>query len=140
MKNRRFVAWERRLKELFDTIDDHLEDTYGARFSIHPSRPRRGSTANKEADGLFNVGASFSPGFGSSLGRGFVVDVDVATLESVPSAIRSRIESDIFRLIRDGLPLYFPGSETYVGRDNGVTKIFGTLSKDPTTVRTHHES
>ena len=120
--------WERRLKRLFDEIDDRLEDTYGPLFSLHPSRARRGSTANKEHDGLFDVGASFSPGYGSSLGRGYVVDVDVVTLQAVPDRIREQIEADVHRLIRERLPDYFPGRDLRVGRDGNLIKIHGDLS------------
>ncbi len=119
--------WERRLKELFDEIDDELEDRYGPLFSIHPSRPRRGATSNKEHDGLFNVGASFSAGFGSQLGRGYVIDFDVVTLETVPSTIKEQIEHDVYLLVEERIPRYFPSSTLRVGRDQSVIKIHGDI-------------
>ncbi len=128
MEGRRLVEWEAQLKALFDEVDDHLEDTYGPLYSLHPSRPRRGRTANKEQDGLFNVGASFSPGFGSRYGRGYVVDIDVVTLEAVPDEIREMIERDVQLLVERKLPKYFPGRKMYVARDGSLLKIFGDLS------------
>lgn len=128
MEREDIVAWERRLKTLFDEIDDLLEDRYGPLFSIHPARPKRGMTANKEHDGLFNVGASFSAGFGSRFGRGYVVDIDVATLQSVPGTIREQIENDVYQLILDKLKLHFPDRDIRVGRDGNLVKIYGDLS------------
>jgi hypothetical protein len=122
------VAWEQRLKALFDEIDDRLEDRYGPLFSVHPSRPRRGSTASKEQDGLFNVGASFSAGYGSRLGRGYVVDIDVLTLDTVPPSIRRQIEDDVHRLIVEKLALHFPDRDINADRDGNVIKIHGDLS------------
>ena len=92
METESVTTWERRLKELFDEVDDELEDRYGPLFSIHPARPSRGATSNKEHDGLFNVGASFTAGFGSKLGRGYVIDFDVVTLDTVPRPIKQQIE------------------------------------------------
>ena len=120
--------WEYRLKLLFDEIDDRLEDTYGPLFSIHPSRQKRGRTSSKEQDGLFNVGASFSAGFGSRFGRGYVVDIDVVTLESVPDSIRERIEQDVYDLLTEKLGDYFPEQQLTVNRDGNVMKIHGDLS------------
>ena len=38
---------------LSDRIDDLLEERYGHRYSLHPARPKRHVTANREDDGLF---------------------------------------------------------------------------------------
>ena len=64
------AEFDSRLKELFDEVDHYIEDRYGHTYSLHPMRPLRGETANPEADGLFNIGALFTPGYGSELGRG----------------------------------------------------------------------
>ena len=40
---------------------------------------------------LFDVGASFSAGFGSEHGRGYVVDLDMLTLDKVPEEIKKHI-------------------------------------------------
>ncbi len=65
MNNPHMAEWEKTLKEIFDIIDDYIEDKYGFLYPLHPSRPQRGRTANKSSDGLFNIGAAFSAGFGS---------------------------------------------------------------------------
>ena len=128
MEHQDLVAWEQRLKGLFDEIDDALEEKYGRLFKLHPSRPKRGTTSNKEQDGLFNVGASFTPGFGSNIGRGYVVDLDVVTLESVPVDIRRLIEDDVFSMLNAKLSEHFPDRSIHIGRDGRLLKIFGDLS------------
>ena len=121
-------SWEIKLKKVFDEIDDELEERFGALYDLHPSRPKRGTTSNREQDGLFDIGASFSPGFGSEYGRGYVVDVDMVTLEHVPDGVRAHIESKVVALLREKLPLYFPGRGLTVRLDGSVFKIFGDLS------------
>ncbi len=83
MQSSQSIEWDRRLKRLFDEVDDYLEDKYGDLFPLHPNRMKRGNTSNKEMDGLFNIGASFSPGYGTELGRGYVVDLHLSTLTRV---------------------------------------------------------
>ncbi|MDC7222732.1 MAG: hypothetical protein PQJ60_03260, partial [Spirochaetales bacterium] len=51
--------WDDKLMAMFDRIDDFLEDKYGDKYLLHPNRMKRGTTANKSMDGLFNVGASY---------------------------------------------------------------------------------
>ena len=70
MYHPKMMEWDKKLKAIFDRIDDKLEDRYGELFPLHPTRAERGTTSNKESDGLFNVGASFTAGYGSKLGRG----------------------------------------------------------------------
>lgn len=128
MRDPRTVDWEKRLKQVFDRIDEHLEARYGGRFPLHPARAARGHTANEESDGLFNVGASFSPGFGSKLGRGYVVNVRMVTLARVPSDLREAIEDEVAGLLRKELPRAFPGARLNVERDGPVYKIYGDLA------------
>jgi hypothetical protein len=127
MRHPKLVEFEGRLKRLFDTVDDYLEDRYGGRFQLHPSRAGRGTTANKEHDGLFNVGATFSPGYGSTYGRGYLVDVEMVTLVHVPADIRETIEQEVARLVNEKLAEYFPERELAVVRDRNVYKIHGDL-------------
>lgn len=127
MKHPHLAAFETKLKRLFDVIDDHLEEKYGGRYALHPSRPKRGRTANKEQDGLFNVGATFTPGYGSKLGRGYIVQVDMVTLENVPADVRSSIEQEIADQLSEKLPYYFPHRRLCVDRDRNVFKIHGDL-------------
>lgn len=127
MRHPRLIEFERRLKELFDEVDDVLEEWYGSRYDLHPARPVRGSTANKAHDGLFNVGASFTAGFGSRIGRGYVVQVDMATLGRVPPDVRETIEGEVVRLVTARLPEYFPDRSLRIDRDRHVYKIHGDL-------------
>ena len=120
--------WEKKLKKLFDEIDDYLESTYGGMYPLHPSRAKRGTTSNKEHDGLFNVGASFSTGLGSEFGPGYVIEIRLVTLSHVPGDLREEIEEEVVRLINQKLPLYFPGKSLTVVRDGNVYKIHGDLS------------
>ena len=120
--------WEAKLKRLFDEIDDEIEQRFGSLYDLHPARPARGTTSNKEQDGLFDIGASFSAGFGSELGRGYVVDVDMVTLDRVPDEVSEHIELEVAELIKEKLPLFFPDRELEVRKDGKVFKIYGDLS------------
>jgi len=122
------VHWDTTLKQIFDEIDDYLEHTYGDLYHLRPNRPARGETSNKEHDGLFNVGSSFSAGFGSSLGRGFVVSVHLSTLQPVESAVYHQIMEVVIQLLREKLPERFPGRELKVDWDGDNLKIHGDLS------------
>ena len=114
-----------RLKKLFDEVDHYIEDLYGDRYTLHPMRPARGETANPEADGLFNIGANFTPGFGSELGRGYLIYVTMSTLEKVDENIRSEIYGAAVEKITELLPLHFPERELTVRRDKNHFKIQG---------------
>ncbi len=120
--------FETRLKELFDEVNDYLEDKYGDRYPLHPSRARRGFTSNKESNGLFNVGAAFSAGYGSEHGRGYVIDIDIVTLSSVPDEVEDEIEEEAVDCVRRKLLSYFPDRKLEVKRDRHTFKIFGDLS------------
>jgi hypothetical protein len=122
------VQFEKKLKEIFDRIDDYLEEQYGDRYPLHPARAKRNQTANKEADGLFNVGAAFSAGFGSEYGPGYVVDARMATLADVPEEVQDRLERIVVVCLRKELPKAFPNRKLKVKRDGHVYKIFGDLS------------
>lgn len=128
LRDPRAVEWEGRLKEVFDRIDDHLEDRYGGRYPLRPVRARRGETANREDDGLFDIGASFTAGFGSVAGRGYVIEVRMATLSRVPPDVLEEIEEEVVLRLREELPRAFPGRKLEVVRDGPVYKISGDLS------------
>ncbi|MFP4483508.1 MAG: hypothetical protein ACOCYG_02435 [Spirochaetota bacterium] len=120
--------FNRRLKKVFDRVDDYLEEKYGGKYPLHPSRPRRGVTSNKAQDGLFNIGASFTAGYGSDLGRGYVVDVDMVTLAHIPSDVRRQIEEDAIAAVEAYLREEFPDRELHVSKDRHTFKIHGDLS------------
>jgi len=121
-------SWEEKLKKLFDEIDDEIEERFGSLYDLHPARPKRGTTSNKEQDGLFDIGASFSAGFGSKQGRGYVLDIDMVTLDKVPKEVQRHIEDLVVDKIREKLPKFFPGKDLTVKRDRNVFKIIGDLS------------
>lgn len=120
--------FERRLKELFDQIDAELEERWGSDYTLHPARPPRGGSGNPESDGLFNVGASFSAGYGTEYGKGYVIETRMVTLEQVPRDVRTEIDAYTARRIEELLPEYFPDRELEVVQDGRVFKITGDLS------------
>ena len=116
------------MKAMFDEIDDWLEDKYGGSYPLHPNRTRRGGTANKEMDGLFNIGADFTPGYGSRLGRGYIVRVRMSTLEHIPADVRESIKMDVERMVCEKMPVVFPGRDLRLERDGSLLKIIGDFS------------
>lgn len=128
MDDPRFHDWDEALKKIFNEIDETLEDEYGSRFPLHPARTPRGGTPNPSSNGLFNVGASFSAGYGSRLGRGYVVDVHMSTLSSVPRKIKKEIEERVMTLLEEKLDSVFPDKDLEVSRDGSLIKLHGDLS------------
>ena len=128
MRHPKVEAWELKLKQIFDQIDAELEEKYGHLYPLHPARPQHGTTANPEHSGLFYVRASFSAGFGSRLGAGYIVDVDMVTLTRVPDRIEEQIEEEVVDRLREELPAWFPGRNLQVTHDGRRFKIHGDLS------------
>ena len=124
----KMVEFDRRMKELFDEVDHYIEDLYGDRYSLHPVRPKRGETANPEADGLFSVSAVFSPGFRSKLGRGYLIDVSMSTLEKVDEAVRREIYVAAADKVKELLPFHFPERKLTVQCNGTHFKIKGDFS------------
>jgi hypothetical protein len=116
------------LDALFHEADEALEDRWGDCFSLHPNRPRRGTTGNPEMDGLFEIIPDFTPGIGSQKGRGYLVSFRVATLERVPPALFEAFMDETAACIRELLPRYFPGRNLEVVRDGKRYKITGDFS------------
>ncbi len=129
----RLEKWEARLKAVFDEIDRELEADASSfpAYPRHPARPAAGATANPENDGLFDVGAAFSPGFGSLHGPGYVLQARIATLDSVSPADQAALEQAVVARLREKLPLAFPRANLRVSLDRHVYKIHGDLSLDP---------
>ena len=127
MRHHKIEEWESKLKRVFDRVDDYLEEKYGRKYPLHPARPARGTTSSKAHDGLFDLGASFTAGYGSKRGPGYVVEVRMVTLTRVPHYIRSRIEDEVVERLREELPKEFPDRELQVERDGQVYKIHGDL-------------
>ena len=120
--------WEGRLYTLLREIDGALEDKYGKLYPLHPARPQRGETANPQYDGLFRITASYSAGYGSKLGPGYIFRVELVTFEMVPDTIRQTIEAEAIQMAEDGLKRIFPERELSIARDGNVIKIYGDLS------------
>lgn len=130
MRHRKAKEWEKKLKRVFDEIDRQLELKYGDRFSLHPSRSGKGATSNPEMDGLFNVGASYSAGFGSVFGPGYVVDIRLSTLERIPDELDVELRERVQAMLTDKLPKAFPGKKLQVDKERDHLRIHGDLSLD----------
>lgn len=130
MRSREAKEWELKLKSVFDEIDRELETRYGHQFPLHPNRPGEGVTTNPEMDGLFNVGASFSAGFGSKLGPGYVVDIRMSTLSRIPRNLKLELRKEVKSLLEQKLPHAFPGKSLEVHEEHKHLRIIGDLSLD----------
>ncbi|MDR3139396.1 MAG: hypothetical protein LBT95_06945 [Treponema sp.] len=124
----KLAAFTDTLDALFREADEILEERWGDRFSLHPNRPRRGTTGNPEMDGLFEIIPDFTPGFGSQKGRGYLISFRVATLERVPPAQFEDFMDETAACVRELLPRYFPGRKLEVVRDGKRYKITGNFS------------
>jgi len=122
------TEFDDRMKKLFDEVDNYIEDIYGERYLLHPVRLPRGEAANPEMDGLFNIGAVFTPGFGSQLGRGYIIDVSISTLEKVADNIRLEIYEAAAKKVNELLPVHFPERNLCVHRDGNHFKIMGDFA------------
>ena len=128
IRHANLVSWEKKLKTILDQLDDHLETRYGGTYNLHPARARRGQTSNKAHDGLFDIVASFSLGTGSQHGKGYVIDVHMATLDHIPCQVQEEIKRITLSHLRKTLPNYFPGTHLQVDMDGALIKIHGDLS------------
>jgi hypothetical protein len=130
MRHRKAKEWEKRLKAVFDEIDVELETQYGERFDLHPARAKHGTTSGRDMDGLFNVGASYSAGFGSEFGPGYVVDIRLSTLERIPDELKLELRDRVQAQLIEKLPAAFPGKALHVDREKNHLRIHGDLSLD----------
>jgi hypothetical protein len=124
----KLAAWDRTMKTMFDQIDKILEDRHGHKWKLRRNRPERGETANPQADGLFDVGVFFTPGYGSEYGRGYSLKITLATEEKVASGERESIEQEVLDLVEKFLPEYFPNRELDIVKDGKMYKLIGDLS------------
>ncbi len=130
MRHRKAKEWEQRLKSVFDKIDVELEAAYGNRFDLHPARAPEGTTSNPEMDGLFNVGASYSAGFGSRFGPGYVVDIRLSTLQRIPKKLKLELRDQVQTMLVEKLPAVFPGKELHIDQERSHLRIHGDLGLD----------
>ncbi|MDR2596652.1 MAG: hypothetical protein LBC76_04940 [Treponema sp.] len=124
----KMTEFDERMKKLFDEVDACIENLYGDRYSLHPMRPEQGETSNPEADGLFNIGAVFTPGYGSEHGRGYLIDVSISTLENVDENTHREIYETVAKKVKELLPVHFPERKLTVLRDKNHFKIMGDFS------------
>ncbi len=127
MKHPLLQEFDNKMNQLFDEVDTYLEDRYGDRYPLHPARAAHGVTANPEHSGLFTVGADFTAGYGSELGRGYLLAVDIKTLTNVPDEVEEEIDQVAVEKVRELLPLYFPDRRLEATRDGRFFKIHGDL-------------
>ncbi|MCA1755319.1 MAG: hypothetical protein LC641_11610 [Spirochaeta sp.] len=127
MRHPKLQEFDDKMKHLFDEVDAYLEDRFGDRYPLHPARAADGSTANPEQSGLFAVGADFTAGYGSELGRGYLVAVDIKTLTEVPDDVEEEIDQVAVEKVSELLPVYFPQRQLEVTRDRRQFKIHGDL-------------
>ena len=119
---------ENELANLCRNLDNHLEDKYGQKYRIHPNRLKRGAGSNPRFDGLFCTSIAFTLGYGSKSGRGYIVEVDIRTLDRVTEEDRKKILEDAFDYIKDNLKIYLPERELDIVKDGEVMKIVGDFS------------
>jgi len=122
------IKWEEKLDQAMQELDRFLEDKYNGRYLLHPARPERGKTTNPSQDGLFSITANFSLGLGSKIGKGYVVDIKLVTLQSVPDDILDEIQNIAQEKLAELLPRYFPTTRLDISRDGPILKIYGDLS------------
>ncbi len=127
MRHPHLIKWEQQLATLLNALDDVLEDRYGHSFRLHPARAPRDTTSNKAQDGLFRVQANFSLGVGSQHGRGYVIDIHLATLQNAPDELIDEIEEFALNHLRSAIQDIFPDLDLEVAMDGHVIKIFGDL-------------
>jgi hypothetical protein len=128
MRHPNLIKWEKELKSVLDDIDVLLEERYGKEYDLHPARRKHGSTSNRSHDGLFDIRGDFTLGLGSKNGRGYIVDIDIKTLENIPQNIIDQIENETIKELKERLTPAFPDRELKVEKDGNVIKIVGDLS------------
>ncbi len=128
MEHPKSREWDRKLKELCDRLDRWLEKEYRGLYRLRANRPREGETANPEMDGLFNVQAVFTPGYGSQHGRGYILEVELATWDKVDEAVRAQMEEKLLRKLQEEVCNIFPNRKLEMGFDGNMLKIWGDLS------------
>jgi len=119
---------ESSLNVLCNELDNYLEDTYEGVFGRHPNRPERGSGANPSFDGVFCTTAAFTLGYGSDYGRGYLINIDVRTLERVSQDQMEEIKNRAFVFTQSKLPVIFPSRRLEIVRDGNLLKIIGDFS------------
>ena len=119
---------EKELSLLCQALDNHLEDKYGEHYNIHPNRLKRGKGSNPSFDGLFSTSLAFTLGYGSQYGRGYVMNVEIRTLDKVSQYDIADIKADAFSFVRQNLKTYIPDHDLEIVQDGTVMKVIGDFS------------
>lgn len=119
---------EKQFSLLAQALDNALEDKFGAQFKLHPNRQKRGAGANPSFDGLFATTVAFTLGYGSEFGRGYIVNIDVRTLESVPLKTKEEINSFAKDFLSKNLKVFIPDREIKLVKDGKLLKLVGDFS------------
>ena len=127
MRGARVEAMEDRLHAALERVDAELERRHGDRYDLHPARRSHGTAAKRQYDGLFELTAGFSAGFGSDPGPGSAITLRVVTLEHVPPEARAAFEAEAVALLERQLEAVFPERELEIVRDVHGLKIIGDL-------------
>ncbi|AYE35994.1 hypothetical protein DB313_00500 [Borrelia turcica IST7] len=106
-------------------VDYVLEDEFGSAYEVHPNRPFRGKAANGILDGLFRVTTSFTPGYGSNFGRGYLIIIEIITLDVVDMEFSKRVIERGIKVFKEKLREKFPGKKLAIVHDINVYKIIG---------------
>ncbi len=119
---------EEALFKALEAADSKMEERYGDRFPLHPARQPHMTSVNRQYDGLFELGAGFSAGFGSKFGPGYALSFRIVTLSSVPDDFRAKFEAEAVEALREELAKTFPDRGLEIVRDVNGWKIVGDLS------------
>ncbi len=122
------IALEGIMRKMCDELDHHLEETFGSRYPRHPNRPARGKAASVAYDGLFSTGTQFTLGYGSGHGRGYIVSVEMRTLEKVKEEDEQAVQEATISIINELIPKYFPDRKITLEKDGKVYKLVGDFS------------
>ena len=119
---------ENKLSLLCQALDNHLEDKFGEHYKIHPNRLKRGQGSNPSFDGLFSTSLASTLGYGTEYGRGYVMNVEIRTLDKVSQYDRAHIEADAFKFVSENLSTFIPGHNLDIVHDGNVMKVIGDFS------------
>jgi hypothetical protein len=119
---------EEKMAQLCQALDNHLEDIYGDHYRLHPNRLRRGKGSNPSFDGLFSTSLAFTLGYGSQYGRGYVVNVEIRTLDKVSQYDSTKIQAEAFSFISQNLKKFIPDQDLKIVQDGNLMKVVGDFS------------
>ena len=124
----KMIEFKRTFQRMFNEVDRAIEARFGDRYPLHPARPRHGTTSDPSAEGLFNIGADFTMGYGSRYGRGYLIDIHMATLEDVPPDERWEVVQAVIEKLEELLPEHFPNRNLEIFCEGDHFKICGDFS------------